>query len=160
MKFISQVRSSIAKILQERKRDNDRKGPDGRGRSGSLDMDYIPATENDKKEMLMQIGVRTIDDLMVDLKPQISEELGLSEPMSKSSGMPYEEIVTKKQDIKVFYRCWGLQSLRSFCNQSSFNAWKCTLLATHHIKQKSTKEHFRPFTNFSHLSASLQAWMW
>ena len=48
-------------------------------------MDYIPATENDKKEMLRQIGARTIDDLMVDLKPQISEGLDLSEPMSESS---------------------------------------------------------------------------
>ena len=46
-------------------------------------MDYIPTTENDKIEMLRQIGARTIDDLMVDLKPQISEGLSLSEPMSE-----------------------------------------------------------------------------
>lgn len=46
-------------------------------------MNYIPATEKDKREMLKQIGVNTIDDLMADLKPAFGENLDLSESLSE-----------------------------------------------------------------------------
>ena len=66
-------------------------------------MDYIPATENDKKEMLMQIGVRTIDDLMVDLKPQISEGLSLSEPMSELELACHMKKLSQKNKILKYF---------------------------------------------------------
>src|SRR6476659_581306 len=66
-------------------------------------MDYIPATENDKKEMLMQIGVRTIDDLMVDLKPQISEGLSLSEPMSELELAGHMKELSQKDKILKYF---------------------------------------------------------
>ena len=46
-------------------------------------MNYIPATENDKKKMLKQIGVQSIEDLTADLKPRIHQNLKLSEPLSE-----------------------------------------------------------------------------
>jgi len=46
-------------------------------------LNYIPAAENDKKEMLKQIGVKSIDDLMVDMKPALDEKLDLSHPLSE-----------------------------------------------------------------------------
>jgi len=38
-------------------------------------MNYIPVTENDKKDMLKQIGVKSIKELFVDLKPQMEKIL-------------------------------------------------------------------------------------
>lgn len=46
-------------------------------------MNYIPTTGNHKREMLKQIGVKTIDDLMADVKPALDEKLDLSEPLSE-----------------------------------------------------------------------------
>ena len=66
-------------------------------------MDYIPATENDKKKMLMQIGVRTIDDLMVDLKLQISEGLSLSEPMSELELVCHMKKLSQKNKISKYF---------------------------------------------------------
>ena len=38
-------------------------------------MNYSPITENDKEEMLKRIGVRSINDLIMDLKPSLNEKL-------------------------------------------------------------------------------------
>ena len=46
-------------------------------------MNYSPITENDKEEMLKRIGVRSINDLIMDLKPSLNEKLDLSKPMSE-----------------------------------------------------------------------------
>jgi glycine dehydrogenase subunit 1 len=46
-------------------------------------MDYIPATEIDKNNMLSQIGVQSIEDLLADLKPKLSKSLDVSAPMSE-----------------------------------------------------------------------------
>ena len=46
-------------------------------------MDYIPTTDKDKQEMLNQIGVKSIDDLTLGLRPAFKGKINLSRPMSE-----------------------------------------------------------------------------
>ena len=62
-------------------------------------MNYIPATENDKKEMLKQIGVQSIEDLIADLKPRLHENLDLSEPMSELELAEHMKKLSQKNKI-------------------------------------------------------------
>ena len=66
-------------------------------------MDYIPATENDEKEMLRQIGATSINDLMVDLKPQISEELAFTDPMSELELASHMKKLSQKNKILKYH---------------------------------------------------------
>ena len=66
-------------------------------------MDYIPATENDKKEMLMQIGATSINDLMADLKPQISEDLAFTDPMSELELASHMKKLSQKNKILKYF---------------------------------------------------------
>jgi glycine dehydrogenase subunit 1 len=56
-------------------------------------MNYSPITENDREEMLKRIGVRSINDLIMDLKPPLNEKLDLSEPMSELELMEHMRII-------------------------------------------------------------------
>ncbi len=66
-------------------------------------MDYIPTTENDKKEMLKQIGARSIDDLMADLKPRLDAKLDLSEPLSELELAEHMKKLSKKNKIMKYF---------------------------------------------------------
>ena len=66
-------------------------------------MDYIPTTENDKKEMLMQIGATSINDLMADLKPQISEDLAFTDPMSELELASHMKKLSQKNKILKYF---------------------------------------------------------
>ncbi|MEM2759431.1 MAG: aminomethyl-transferring glycine dehydrogenase subunit GcvPA [Nitrososphaerales archaeon] len=46
-------------------------------------MDYIPITEEDRKEMLRVIGVSSIDDLVKEFRPSLQRPLNLSKPLSE-----------------------------------------------------------------------------
>ena len=46
-------------------------------------MDYIPTTDKDKQEMLKHIGVKSIDDLTLGLRPAFKAKINLSRPMSE-----------------------------------------------------------------------------
>ncbi|HEU4448311.1 MAG TPA: aminomethyl-transferring glycine dehydrogenase subunit GcvPA [Nitrososphaeraceae archaeon] len=46
-------------------------------------MDYIPTTDEDKEEMLKQIGVKSIKDLTSGLRPAFQDKIHLSSPMSE-----------------------------------------------------------------------------
>src|SRR5919112_378185 len=66
-------------------------------------MDYIPITENDREEMLKQIGARSINDLIMDLKPPLKERLNLTEPMSELELVEHmRNISQKNKTLKYF----------------------------------------------------------
>jgi glycine dehydrogenase subunit 1 len=46
-------------------------------------MDYIPATEKDIQEMLKLIGVNSINDLVKELRPPLTDKLNLPQPKSE-----------------------------------------------------------------------------
>ena len=110
-------------------------------------MNYIPATENDKKEMLKQIGVKTIDDLMVNLKPQITEGLSLSEPMSELELADHMKKLSQKNKIlKYFIGAGAYNHYVPVCNKSSFNArrvpyWLHTIPSRN--QSRNTSGHLR-----------------
>ena len=66
-------------------------------------MNYSPLTENDKEEMLKSIGVRSINDLIMDLKPPLNEKLDLSEPMSELELMEHMRIISQKNKIMKYF---------------------------------------------------------
>jgi glycine dehydrogenase subunit 1 len=71
---------------------------------GSLSaMNYIPATENDKKEMLRQIGVQSIESLMSDLKPRLGEKIDLSEPMSELELSEHMKKLSQKNKLTKYF---------------------------------------------------------
>ena len=66
-------------------------------------MNYTPITENNREEMLKRIGVRSINDLLMDLKPPISEKLALSEPMSELELLEYMRNISQKNKILKYF---------------------------------------------------------
>lgn len=62
-------------------------------------MNYIPATQSDKKDMLKQIGAQSIEDLIVDLKPRLRENLDLSKPMSELELAEHMKKLSQKNKI-------------------------------------------------------------
>ena len=68
-------------------------------------MNYIPVNENDKKDMLKQIGVKSVDELLADLKPQIHENtnLGLSKPMSELELLEHMKRLSEKNNLMKYF---------------------------------------------------------
>ena len=68
-------------------------------------MNYIPATENDKKNMLKQIGVKSVNELLIDSKPQIGENtnLGLSRPMSELELLEHMKRLSEKNRLMKYF---------------------------------------------------------
>jgi glycine dehydrogenase subunit 1 len=66
-------------------------------------MNYTPITENNREEMLKRIGVRSINDLLMDLKPPLSEKLALSEPMSELELLEYMRNISQKNKILKYF---------------------------------------------------------
>ena len=66
-------------------------------------MNYSPITENDREEMLKRIGVRSINDLIIDLKPPLNEKLDLSEPMSELELMEHMRNISQKNKIMKYF---------------------------------------------------------
>ena len=66
-------------------------------------MNYTPITENNREEMLKRIGVRSINDLLMDLKPPLSEKLTLSEPMSELELLEYMRNISQKNKILKYF---------------------------------------------------------
>ncbi|MFL6440952.1 MAG: glycine dehydrogenase, partial [Nitrososphaeraceae archaeon] len=62
-------------------------------------MDYIPTIKNNREEMLKQIGVRSINDLIVDFKPLFNEKLDLSKPMSELELVEHMKSLSQKNKI-------------------------------------------------------------
>jgi glycine dehydrogenase subunit 1 len=46
-------------------------------------MDYIPTTDKDKQEMLNQIGVKSVGELTLSMKPVLQDNIRLSRPMNE-----------------------------------------------------------------------------
>ena len=66
-------------------------------------MDYIPITENDREEMLKQIGARSINDLIMDLKPPLNEKLDISKPMSELELVEHMKNLSQKNKIMKYF---------------------------------------------------------
>lgn len=66
-------------------------------------MNYSPITENDREEMLKRIGARSINDLIMDLKPPLNEKLDLSEPMSELELMEHMRNISQKNKIMKYF---------------------------------------------------------
>ena len=66
-------------------------------------MNYSPITENDKEEMLKRIGVRSINDLIMDLKPSLNEKLDLSKPMSELELVEHLRNISQKNNIMKYF---------------------------------------------------------
>src|SRR5919109_1962919 len=66
-------------------------------------MDYIPTIKNDREEMLKKIGVRSINDLIVDFKPLFNEKLDLSKPMSELELVEYMTSLSQKNKIMKYF---------------------------------------------------------
>ena len=68
-------------------------------------MNYIPATENDKKNMLKQIGVKSVNELLIDSKPHIGENtnLGLSRPMSELELLEHMKRLSEKNRLMKYF---------------------------------------------------------
>src|ERR671913_1629480 len=66
-------------------------------------MNYSPITENDREEMLKRIGVRSINDLIMDLKPPLNEKLDLSKPMSELELLEHMRNISQKNKIMKYF---------------------------------------------------------
>jgi glycine dehydrogenase subunit 1 len=66
-------------------------------------MNYSPITEKDKEEMLKRIGVRSINDLIMDLKPSLNEKLDLSKPMSELELVEHLRNISQKNNIMKYF---------------------------------------------------------
>src|SRR5438093_7752918 len=68
-----------------------------------ISMNYIPTTKNDREDMLKQIGIRSINDLIVDFKPLFNEKLDLSEPMSELELVGHMTNLSQKNKIMKYF---------------------------------------------------------
>jgi glycine dehydrogenase subunit 1 len=66
-------------------------------------MNYIPTSKSDREEMLKQIGVRSVNDLIVDFKPLLNEKLDLSKPMSELELAGYMTKLSQKNKIMKYF---------------------------------------------------------
>jgi len=65
-------------------------------------MDYVPITSKDQKEMLVKIGINSIDDLVSDVKPRCSE-LNLPSPMSEMELVQHVTALSEKNKIPRYF---------------------------------------------------------
>jgi glycine dehydrogenase subunit 1 len=66
-------------------------------------MNYIPTINKDKEEMLRQIGVGSINDLIVDLKPLFNQKLDLSKPMSELQLLEHMTGLSQRNKIMKYF---------------------------------------------------------
>lgn len=68
-------------------------------------MNYIPVTENDKRNMLRHIGVKSINDLLIELKPRIADngELALCNPMSELELLEHMKRLSEKNKLMKYF---------------------------------------------------------
>jgi glycine dehydrogenase subunit 1 len=66
-------------------------------------MDYIPITEKDRKEMLQQIGVNSINDLVREFKPLFTKKLNLPKPMSEFEVKQHMQALADKNVIMKYF---------------------------------------------------------
>src|SRR5262249_22994801 len=68
-------------------------------------MNYIPVTENNKRDMLKQIGAKSLGDLLADLRPRLREnaDLGLSKPMSELELLEHMKKLSQKNNIMKYF---------------------------------------------------------
>ena len=66
-------------------------------------MDYIPTIKNDREEMLKRIGVKSINDLIVDFKPLFNGKLDLSKPMSELELLQHMTSISQKNKIMKYF---------------------------------------------------------
>jgi glycine dehydrogenase subunit 1 len=66
-------------------------------------MDYIPATDKDRQEMLKQIGIKSLDDLISNLKPYLQNKMNLYRPMSELELVDHlSRLSQKNKPLKYF----------------------------------------------------------
>src|SRR5215212_1545739 len=66
-------------------------------------MDYIPTIKKDREEMLRQIGLRSINDLIVDFKPLFNQKLDLSKPMSELELLEHMTSLSQRNKIMKYF---------------------------------------------------------
>src|SRR5215217_5581221 len=66
-------------------------------------MDYIPTIKKYKEEMLRQIGVGSINDLIVDFKPLFNQKLDLSKPMSELELLEHMTSLSQRNKIMKYF---------------------------------------------------------
>src|SRR5215212_2607784 len=65
-------------------------------------MDYIPTTDKDRQEMLKQIGIKSLDDLICNLKPYL-DKMNLYGPMSELELVDHlSRLSQKNKPLKYF----------------------------------------------------------
>lgn len=66
-------------------------------------MDYIPATDKDRQEMLKQIGIKSLDDLICNLGPYLQNKMNLCKPMSELELVDHlSRLSQKNKPLKYF----------------------------------------------------------
>src|SRR5215211_3376172 len=66
-------------------------------------MDYIPATDKDRQEMLKQIGIKSLDDLICNLRPYLQDKMNLYNPMSELELVDHlSRLSQKNKPLKYF----------------------------------------------------------
>jgi glycine dehydrogenase subunit 1 len=90
---------------KKEKRRNDYRCVRQQGGYEVIIMNYIPVTENDKRNMLRHIGVKSINDLLIELKPRIADsgELGLSNPMSELELLEHMKRLSEKNNLMKYF---------------------------------------------------------
>ncbi len=66
-------------------------------------MDYVPTTKKDVDSMIKQIGVNSLQDLLVNFKPQLSKKLNLSDPLSEMELIDYMTGLSKKNKVLKYF---------------------------------------------------------
>ena len=66
-------------------------------------MDYIPTIKKDREDMLRQIGVGSINDLIVDFKPLFNQKLDLSKPMSELELLEHMTSLSQRNKIMKYF---------------------------------------------------------
>lgn len=70
-------------------------------------MDYVPTTKKDVDSMIKQIGVNSLQDLLVNFKPQLSKKLNLSDPLSEMELIDYMTSLSKKNKVLKYFAGGG-----------------------------------------------------
>ena len=66
-------------------------------------MDYVPTTKKDVDSMIKQIGINSLQDLLVNFKPQLSKKLNLSDPLSEMELIDYMTGLSKKNKVLKYF---------------------------------------------------------
>lgn len=70
-------------------------------------MNFIPVTEEEKKQMLSAIGVASVDDLVASMKPKIGRPLNLPAPMSELELAEHMKKMSEKNNVLRYFRGSG-----------------------------------------------------